>query len=219
MKKIILALDNVTNLEEAISITKTVQTKILTVKIGLQMWNLFGRNGVKKFNDIGVSPFLDLKIIDIPETCRLATLALKGLKLKYLSVMALGSNKMIKAVKEAANEIDPDIRVLSVTVLTSISQNELNNFGINSSVESTVVRLAQISSEADGFVSSALEAKLLRKEFPNKLILCPGLRLPGDPKQDQVRIATPALAIKNGADACILGRSLLQDGNINKTWT
>ena len=214
-KKVILALDNLA-LEDAINITNQIKDKLLTVKIGLQMWNLFGREGVKKFNEIGVNNlFLDLKMVDIPATTYSSTIALKGLKFGYLTVMALGGNEMVKEAKKAANEIDPNIKVLAVTILTSISRKELYNIGITSSVEDTVIQLAQNSNEADGYITSALESKLLRNKFPSKLIFVPGLRMPDDSKDDQVRTATPALALKNGADAIIMGRSLLSSGDIN----
>jgi orotidine-5'-phosphate decarboxylase len=88
--------------------------------------------------------------------------------------------------------------------------------GFSSSVEDAVVQLAKNSSEADGYICSAFESKLLREKVSeNKLIFCPGIRMPGDSKDDQVRSASPALALQNGADACIMGRSLLQ-GDVSK---
>ena len=214
-KKIILALDNIA-LDEALSITNQVKDKLLTVKVGLELYNLTHKTGIKKFNDIGLNNLmLDLKLQDIPNTIYRSILALKGIKFEYLTVMALGGNEMIKQAKKAANEIDPNIKVLAVTILTSL-KNELPELGFNSSVEDTVVQLAKNSSEADGYVCSALEAKLLREKVSkNKLIFCPGIRMPGDSKDDQVRSASPALALQNGADACIMGRSLLQ-GDVSK---
>ena len=214
-KAIILALDNIA-LDEALSISNQVKDKLLTVKVGLELYNLAHKTGIKKFNDIGLNNLmLDLKLQDIPNTIYRSILALKGIKFEYLTVMALGGNEMIKQAKKAANEIDPNIKVLAVTILTSL-KNELPELGFNSSVEDTVVQLAKNSSEADGYVCSALEAKLLREKVSkNKLIFCPGIRMPGDSKDDQVRTASPALALQNGADACIMGRSLLR-GNVNK---
>ena len=214
-KKVILALDNIA-LDEALSISNQVKDKLLTVKVGLELYNLAHKTGIKKFNDIGLNNLmLDLKMIDIPNTIYRSILALKGIKFEYLTVMALGGNEMIKQAKKAANEIDPNIKVLAVTILTSL-KNELPELGFNSSVEDTVVQLAKNSSEADGYVCSALEAKLLREKVSkNKLIFCPGIRMPGDSKDDQVRSASPALALQNGADACIMGRSLLR-GDVNK---
>ena len=214
-KAVILALDNIA-LDEALSISNQVKDKLLTVKVGLELYNLAHKTGIKKFNDIGLNNLmLDLKLVDVPNTIYRSILALKGIKFEYLTVMALGGNEMIKQAKKAANEIDPNIKVLSVTILTSL-KNELSKMGFNSSVEDTVVQLAKNSSEADGYVCSALEAKLLREKVSkNKLIFCPGIRMPGDSKDDQVRSASPALALQNGADACIMGRSLLR-GDVNK---
>ena len=215
-KAVILALDNIA-LDEALSISNQVKDKLLTVKVGLELYNLAHKTGIKKFNDIGFNNLmLDLKLVDVPNTIYRSILALKGIKFEYLTVMALGGNEMIKQAKKAANEIDPNIKVLAVTILTSL-KNELPELGFNSSVEDTVVQLAKNSSEADGYVVSAYEAKLLREKVSkDKLIFCPGIRLPGDSKDDQVRSASPALALQNGADACIMGRSLLQQGDINK---
>ena len=214
-KAVILALDNIA-LDEALSISNQVKDKLLTVKVGLELYNLTHKTGIKKFNDIGLNNLmLDLKLVDVPNTIYRSILALKGIKFEYLTVMALGGNEMIKQAKKAANEIDPNIKVLAVTILTSL-KNELPELGFNSSVEDTVVQLAKNSSEADGYVCSALEAKLLREKVSkNKLIFCPGIRMPGDSKDDQVRSASPALALQNGADACIMGRSLLR-GDVNK---
>ena len=215
MRKIILALDNLA-LDEALSISNQVKDKLLTVKVGLELYNLAHKTGIKKFNDIGLNNLmLDLKLQDIPNTIYRSILALKGIKFEYLTVMALGGNEMIKQAKKATNEIDPNIKVLAVTILTSL-KNELPELGFNSSVEDTVVQLAKNSSEADGYVCSALEAKLLREKVSkNKLIFCPGIRMPGDSKDDQIRSASPSLALQNGADACIIGRSLLR-GDVNK---
>ena len=214
-KVVILALDNLA-LDEALSISEQVKDKLLTVKVGLELYNLAHRTGIKKFNDIGLNNLmLDLKLQDIPNTIYRSILALKGIKFEYLTVMALGGNEMIKQAKKATNEIDPNIKVLAVTILTSL-KNELSEMGFNSSVENTVVQLAKNSSEADGYVCSALEAKLLREKVSkNKLIFCPGIRMPGDSKDDQARSASPTLALQNGADACIMGRSLLR-GDVNK---
>ena len=161
-KAVILALDNIA-LDEALSISNQVKDKLLTVKVGLELYKLAHKTGIKKFNDIGLNNLmLDLKLVDVPNTIYRSILALKGIKFEYLTVMALGGNEMIKQAKKAANEIDPNIKVFAVTILTSL-KNELPELGFNSSVEDTVVQLAKNSSEADGYVCSALEAKLLRE--------------------------------------------------------
>ena len=214
-KKIILALDNL-DLDSAIKIINQVKDKLLAVKIGLELKNLLEKKEIEQISKLGVPIMLDLKLQDIPHTIYRSILALKEIKFKYLTVMALGGNEMVKQAKKAANELDPSIKVLAVTILTSLAKNELSEMGFNSSVEDTVAQLAKNSSEADGYVCSALEAKLLREKVSrDKLIFCPGIRMLGDSKNDQARSASPALALKNGADACIMGRSLLQ-GDVNK---
>ena len=216
MNRIILALDT-TNLEEAISITSQIKDKIFTVKLGLEFFNSCSKSGIKKFNNLGINNLmLDLKLQDIPATINRSILALKGIKFGYLTVMALGGNEMIKQAKNAANELDPNIKILAVTILTSISQNELSRMGANSSIEDMVIQLAKNSNDADGYVASPLEARILREKVSkDKLIFCPGIRMPDDKKDDQVRTATPTIAFKNGADAIIMGRSLIK-GNIEE---
>ena len=216
MNRIILALDT-TNLDEAINITKQIKDKVFTFKLGLEFFNSNSKSGIKKFNDHGINNLmLDLKLHDIPATVNRSILALKGIKFGYLTVMALGGNEMIKQAKKAANVLDPNIKILAVTVLTSISQNELSKMGTNSSIEEMVIQLAKNSSDADGYVASPLEAKALREKISkDKLIFCPGIRMPDDTKDDQIRTSTPALAFKNGADAIIMGRSLIK-GNIEE---
>ena len=211
MNKIILALDSVSNLQEAISITKKVKDKIYTLKLGLHFWNKFGKEGVKKINQLGVNNiFLDLKIADIGNTTRQSILALDKINFNYLSVHAFCGN--IKKAKEAAKQINPNLKVLAVTVLTDVI--ELKNMGIHSKVEDLILNLAKNSSDADGFIASGSEAKMLRENFPNHLIFTPGVRLPGDDKHEQKRVVTPAESLKY-SDKVIMGRSLLQ-GDINK---
>ena len=164
-KTVILALDNIA-LDEALSISNQVKDKLLTVKVGLELYNLAHKTGIKKFNDIGLNNLmLDLKLVDVPNTIYRSILALKGIKFEYLTVMALGGNEMIKQAKKAANEIDPNIKVLAVTILTSL-KNELPELGFNSSVEDTVVQLAKNSGEdlyaSDKFFQLSFHLQLYR---------------------------------------------------------
>ena len=216
MNKIIIAMD-LTDVEKALEITKKIKNKILTVKLGLEYINSNGKNGIKKFNDIGVNNLmLDLKLNDIPQTVYKSIKALEGINFEYLTVHALGGNEMIRLAKKAAHELNPNIKILAVTILTSISKEELSKMGTNSTIEDMVIQLAKNSSEADGYVASALEVKLLKEKVSKKkLVFCPGIRMPNDLKNDQARTTTPSLAIQNKADAIIMGRSLLQ-GDINQ---
>ena len=212
-KVIILALDNL-DLDSAIKITNQVKDKLLAVKIGLELYNLLSKKEIAQISKLGVEIFLDLKFQDVPHTVYRSILALKGISFRYLTVMSLGGAEMVKQAKKALNELDTNIKLLCVTLLTSIGTSQLSKMGFNSSVEETVIALAKNSSEADGYVCSALECKLLREKFPSKLLFVPGLRMENESKDDQIRTATPSLALQNGADACILGRSLLKEDNI-----
>ena len=212
-KVIILALDNL-DLNSAIKITNQIKDKLLAVKIGLELYNLLSKKEIAQISNLGVEIFLDLKLQDVPRQVYRSILALKGISFRYLTVMSLGGSEMVKQAKKALNELDPNIKLLCVTLLTSLGTSELSKMGFSSSVEETVIALAKNSNDADGYVCSALECKLLREKFPSKLLFVPGLRMEDDSKDDQIRTATPALALQNGADACILGRSLLKEDNI-----
>ena len=212
---IILALDTA-NLDEAINITKKIKDKICTVKLGLEFWNAFGKEGVKKFNQININNiFLDLKLADTPNTVKKSIMALDGINFEYLTVHSFAGSESIKKAKEAAKKLNPNLKILAVTLLTSIDETELKSrMKINSKVEDLVLNLAKNSSEADGFIASGMESKMLRKNFPNHLIFTPGIRMPGDDRNEQKRVVSPAEALKY-SDLIIMGRSLTS-GDIEK---
>ena len=158
MSKIILALDT-TDINQAIKITKKVKDKIFTIKIGLEMWNSFGKDCVKRFNQIGINNiFLDLKLADVSNTIKKSILALDGINFEYLTVHSFGGNEMIKEAKEAAKQLNSNLKILAVTVLTSINEKELRSMQINNKVEDLVLNLAKNSDEADGFIASGMES-------------------------------------------------------------
>jgi len=214
MNKIILALDT-TNLSEAINVTQKVKNKIFTIKIGLEMWNCWGKEAVKKFNQIGINNiFLDLKLADVSNTIKKSILALDGINFEYLTVHSFAGNDSIKKAKEAAKQLNPNLKILAVTLLTSINQSELKSWQINNKVEDLVLNLAKNSSEADGFIASGMESKMLRENFPDHLLFTPGIRMPGDDKHEQKRVTSPSEALKY-SDKIIMGRGLTR-GNIEE---
>ena len=217
MNKIILALDT-TDLKEAINITKKVKDKIFTVKLGLEFFNAHGKEGIKKFNDLGITNLmLDLKLNDIPETVYKSIKALNDIQFDYLTVHGLGGKQMIKKAKQAANENKCKPNIMMVTILTALNDSDLKDMGINNSTNQQVERLASIAKEMEiGVVCSGLEAKIVRKILgSNLLIFTPGVRLTNDQNDDQKRVCTPSESIKNGADKIIMGRSLIT-GNIDE---
>ena len=221
MNKIILALDT-TNLEEAIDITKKIKDKIFTVKLGLEFFNAHGKNGVKEFNKIGIDNLmLDLKLKDIPETVYRAIKALDNIQFGYLTIHGQGGKKLIASAKKAADEIKSKPKIMMVTVLTSLNDNDLKDIGNQNTVTEQVKKLAMVAKEMGvGVVCSGHEAKIVRniigKDF---LIFTPGIRMTEDGKNDQKRVCTPEESIKNGANKIIMGRSLIKgniEENINK---
>tara|TARA_B100000029_G_scaffold64774_1_gene57976 strand:+ start:2014 stop:2697 length:684 start_codon:yes stop_codon:yes gene_type:complete len=221
VNKIILALDT-TNLNEAIDITKKIKHKIFTVKLGLEFFNAHGKEGVKKFNEIGVTNLmLDLKLKDIPETVYKAIKALDDIKFSFLTVHGQGGKKLIDNAKKAANEIESNPKIMMVTILTSLNDDDLKDIGNDNTVIEQVEKLAKVAKEKEvGVVCSGHEAKIVRKILgPDLLIFTPGLRMSEEGKNDQKRVCTPAQSLKNGASKIIMGRSLIKgniEENINK---
>ena len=215
MNRIILALDT-TNLEESINITKKIKDKIFTVKLGLEFFNAHGKEGIKKFNEIGVTNLiLDLKLKDIPQTVYRSILALSDINFGYLTIHGQGGKKMIEQAMQAASEIKSKPKILMVTILTALNDEDLKVMGNNVSVIQQVKKLAKIAKDMKvGIVCSGQEAKAVRKIIgPDLLIFTPGVRMHSDNKDDQQRVCTPMESIKNGSDKIIMGRSLIK-GNI-----
>ena len=217
MNRIILALDT-TNLKEALAVTKKIKEKIFTVKLGLEFFNAHGKEGVKKFNEIGVNNLmLDLKLKDIPETVYKAIKALDNIQFGFLTIHGQGGKKLIDRAKKAAEEIKSKPKIMMVTILTSLSDDDLKDMGNENTVVQQVEKLAKLAKEMNvGVVCSGNEAKIVRKIIgPDILIFTPGIRLQDDIKNDQKRVCTPLESIKNGANKIIMGRSLIK-GNIEE---
>ena len=217
MNKIILALDT-TDVHQALETTKKIIDKIFTVKLGLEFFNANGKSGIQKFNNIGVNNLmLDLKLKDIPQTVYKAIKALDDIKFGFLTIHAQGGKAMIEKAKEAASEIKSQPKILMVTILTSLNDNDLKIMGNDNGVMQQVERFAKIAKEMEvGVVCSGNEAKTVRNILGSNLqIFTPGVRMPNDNSDDQQRVCTPLESIKNGSDKIIMGRSLIK-GNIEE---
>ena len=204
------------NLSEIKKIIKQTQTSKLNVvpKFGLQFF--YSKNGRKFLENFKKDFWLDLKINDIPQTALSALDSLKDLKkCKYITVHANGGLEMLKAIKKKAKSINKDLKVLAVTILTSLNNKSLKEIGHTKSVEQLVLKQAGLikKSGCDGIVCSAQEAKMVRKRFKKLFIVTPGIRLPGDSANDQSRVMTPNDAFKNKVSGIVMGRSLIK-GNI-----
>ena len=214
-KNIFVACDT-SNLSEIKKIIKQTQTKKLNVvpKFGLQLF--YSKNGRKFLEKFKKDFWLDLKINDIPQTALSALDSLKDLKrCKYITVHVNGGLEMLKVLKKKAKSINKDLKVLGVTILTSLNSKSLKEIGHTKSVEQLVLKQAGLikKSGCDGIVCSAQEAKMVRKKFKKLFIVTPGIRLPGDSANDQSRVMTPNDAFKNKVSGIVMGRSLIK-GNI-----
>ena len=182
MNKIILALDT-TDVHQALETTKKIIDKIFTVKLGLEFFNANGKSGIQKFNNIGVNNLmLDLKLKDIPQTVYKAIKALDDIKFGFLTIHAQGGKAMIEKAKEAASEIKSQPKILMVTILTSLNDNDLKIMGNDSGVMQQVEHFAKMAKEMGvGVVCSGHEAKTVRKILGSNLqIFTPGVRMPND---------------------------------------
>ena len=217
-KLIFVACDtsNLNQVKKIISQTKTNQLKIIP-KFGLQFF--YSKNGRTFLKDIKRDFWLDIKISDIPQTALSAIDSLKDLKkCRYITVHASGGIEMLKVVKKKVRSINKNIKILGVTILTSLNNKSLKEIGYKDNVNKLVLKQTNliIKSGCDGVVCSAKEAKLLRKKYKNLFIVTPGIRLPGDNRNDQSRVVTPYEAlVKNKVSGIVIGRSIIS-GNIKK---
>jgi len=167
----------------------------------------------------GFDVFLDLKFHDIPNTVAQACQAASRLGVWMLNVHALGGRAMLSAAAEAlASAAKPRPYLIAVTLLTSMTQSDLEEVGIGGDLAEGVSRLAKLTAECglDGVVCSAQEAARLRRERgPSFLLVTPGIRLAGENTQDQKRVMTPEAAVSGGASYLVMGRSITQAANPN----
>ena len=214
--KIFVACDtsNINHVKKIIEQTKSKKLQIIP-KFGLQFF--YSQKGRKFLEFFDKEFFLDLKINDIKQTAISAVDSLKDLKkCRYITVHANGGLEMLKAVKKKAAETNKNLKVLGVTVLTSLNNKSLKEIGHTKSLEQLVLKQAGLIKKAglDGIVLSAKEAKLVKKKYNNLFIVTPGIRLPGHRKDEQARVVTPYEALKiNKVNAIVMGRSLIR-GNI-----
>ena len=204
---------NIKKIKDIIIQTKNNKLKIIP-KFGLQFF--YSKNGRKFLEKFKRDFWLDLKINDIPQTALSAVDSLRDLKnCKYITVHANGGLNMLKAVKKNAKKINKNLKVLGVTILTSLNNKSLKEIGHTKNVQQLVLKQAELikNSGCDGIVCSPKESKILRKKYKNLLIITPGIRLAGDNSNDQARVMTPKDAFNNNVSGIVMGRSLTK-GNI-----
>ena len=204
---------NLNKIKKIINQTNTNKLKIIP-KFGIQFF--YSKNGRKFLEKFKKNFWLDLKINDIPQTALSAINSLKDLKkCKYITVHANGGLEMLRSIKKETKKVNKNLKVLGVTILTSLNNKSLKEMGHTKNVKELVLKQAEIikKSGCDGIVCSAQEAKMVRRKYKNLLIITPGIRLPADSSNDQIRVMTPKDAFKNKVSGIVIGRSLTK-GNI-----
>ena len=204
---IAVALDTA-DLAVAVGWTAAVGSHVSTVKVGLELFCHEGPTAVEKIRAAAdVDVFLDLKLHDIPATVAGAARSVAHLAPRYLTVHASGGPAMIAAAAEAL----PDTHVAAVTVLTSLSAEDLDLVGLAGPPQDAVRRLARLAvgAGARALVCSPQEVRLVRDEVgPYVVLITPGVRPAGASLHDQARVATPEQALSDGADLLVVGRPI-----------
>ncbi len=209
--KIFVACDstNISKIKNIINKTKNSKL-IIGYKFGLEFLNSKkGRNFISNLKNEII--FADLKLHDIPNTCVSTIKAIKDLKINYLTIHISSGLKALSSAKKASGRI----KLIGVTVLTSLDNKALKEIGFNKDVKKLVLHQAKLAAKAklDAIVCSAQEVNLVKKVF-KKEIITPGIRFDNS-KNDQKRIMTPKQAYNNGSDWLVIGRPITK-GNIKK---
>lgn len=212
-QKVIVALDY-DNQKDALAFVDKIDANSCRLKVGKEMFTLFGPEFVNQLHQRGFSVFLDLKFHDIPNTCSKAVRAAAELGVWMVNVHASGGERMMSASRDILQPYGNDRPLLiGVTVLTSMEQHDLVSLGLNVTPEQQVKRLAQLSKNSglDGVVCSAQESLMLKNELGSDFkLVTPGIRPAGSAVGDQKRIMTPVEAIRAGSDYLVIGRPITQ---------
>jgi orotidine-5'-phosphate decarboxylase len=206
--RIVVALD-FAEAAGALALASRLTPQLCRLKVGKELFTATGPALVDKLVQSGFAVFLDLKFHDIPNTVAQACKAAAGLGVWMMNVHAFGGRSMLTAAREALGSASDRPLLTAVTVLTSMGAQDLAEVGIEQTAEQAASRLAALSESCglDGVVCSALEAPRLRSERrPEFLLVTPGIRPASEAAQDQKRVATPRLALANGASYLVIGR-------------
>lgn len=209
---IVIAMD-FNDAESCLQLASQLNPSHCRLKIGKELFTSAGPQLVGLLMDKGFDVFLDLKYHDIPNTVAKAVKAAADLGVWMVNVHASGGRRMLEAAKEAVDHSLHSPLLIAVTVLTSMTKEDLLSVGMNVEPEEQVMRLAALTKDVglDGVVCSAMEAQRLKSALGNEFCLVtPGIRPVGAASDDQRRIVTPQDAINNGSDYLVIGRPITQ---------
>ena len=207
-KNIFVALD-FSNFDKALDVANSVKNDVAGLKITNELFAICGKEGLKKFSDFGLEIFLDLKILDIPNTVKKTVASIASLKtVKYLTVHTSGGYDMLRSAQETANQLE----LLGVTVLTSqpASKNQV----------STLASLA-IKSGLSGVIASAQEYESVRSLSKDLKIFCPGIRGAEDKNHDQKRVMSYSefckISKNDNKAFAVIGRPIYEGGDASQS--
>ena len=206
--KIIVALDY-PGAQAALDLVSRLDPSLCRLKVGKELFTAAGPGVVEQLMKRGFEVFLDLKFHDIPNTTAQACKAAAALGVWMVNVHALGGKRMMEAAREALAHTAHPPKLIAVTVLTSMAQEDLAGIGITATPAEMVLRLAALAQDSglDGVVCSAQEASLLRQHCGSDFCLVtPGIRPADAAADDQSRIMTPRAALQNGSSYLVIGR-------------
>ena len=213
---VIVALDY-PQIEKALAFVDKIEPGSCHLKVGKEMFTLYGPEFVRKLQNRGHSVFLDLKFHDIPNTCAKAVAAAAELGVWMLNVHASGGERMMLAAREALAPYGKEKPLLiGVTVLTSMEKDDLVGTGIFTDLKAHVMRLGSLAQQCglDGLVCSAHESNGLKEAFGMDFkLVTPGIRPFGARQDDQRRVMTPIEALCAGSDYLVMGRPITQADN------
>lgn len=218
MAELFVALDFNTE-KDVYSLLEHLDADKCKLKVGKELFTSLGNKIVKNLIAKGFDVFLDLKFHDIPNTCANAVLAAADLGVYMVNIHCLGGAKMMSASKDILEKHKLNTKLVGVTLLTSHSQEDLLQMGINQPIEHMVLKLANLAkaSGLDGVVCSAQEAEILTHKIGKDFLkVTPGIRLADDAVDDQTRIVTPDLAVKKGSSHLVVGRPIRNAKNPRK---
>ncbi len=208
--KVIVALDYPAA-APALALAERLEPSQCRLKVGKELFTATGPALLEQLLQRGFEIFLDLKFHDIPNTTAQACKAAASLGVWMVNVHALGGRKMLEAAREAIANSVQQPKLIAVTMLTSMAQEDLADLGINATPAEMVLRLAKLAraSGLDGVVCSAQEAALLRKHCGDEFCLVtPGIRPAQASPDDQSRVMTPQAALLAGSSYLVIGRPI-----------
>ncbi len=211
-KRIIVPLD-FPSADAALALASRLDPASCRVKVGKELFVAAGPEVVTRLQDRGFEVFLDLKFHDIPNTVAGACRSAARLGVWMTNVHATGGEEMMRAAREALDAVARPPLLIAVTILTSLSDADLQQLGFGGAVSENVERLARLAhaSGLDGVVCSAHEARVLRQALGGGFVLVtPGIRLAESVPDDQVRVITPLEALRLGSDYLVIGRPITQ---------